>query len=216
MEFITIILFALALNLDSFAAGFAYGTRKIQVPPLSLLIINLISMAAISASMLAGKIIVPYLPPAAAHRIGGFILLCIGVWVLIQNSRTSHFNRGQHEQPEGNESKIVEISIRPLGLVVQIMSHPARADLDRSGTITPGEALLLGVALAMDALGAGFAVSMLGFPIGSVALTVGIGHFCLTYAGLTAGRLFASCRIGRRLTTLPGCLLILLGLFKIH
>jgi len=52
--------------------------------------------------------------------------------------------------------------------------------------------------------------------IGVTALVVGIGHFCLTYTGITVGRLFATCRIGRQLTALPGCLLILLGLAKIR
>lgn len=209
--------FSLALNLDSFGAGVAYGTRKIQVPPLSLLIISLISMAAISISMLAGKILLPYLPPEAAHRTGGVILLCIGLWVLFQARKTEHFPREEKAVAEqAPDPKIVEIRIRPLGMVVQILSEPARADLDRSGVITPGEAVLLGLALAMDAFAAGFAVSMLGFSIGTTALVVGIGHFCLTYAGITVGRLFATCRISRQLTALPGCLLILLGLSKIR
>ena len=217
MELFTLAAFALALNLDSFAAGIAYGARKIQVPPLSLLIISLISMAAISVSMLAGKILIPYLPPEAAHRTGGLLLLCIGLWVLLQSRKAGHFPPAEKAVPEEDaEPKIMEIRIRPMGLVVQILREPARADLDQSGIITPGEAIFLGLALAMDAFAAGFAVSMLGFSIGATALVVGTGHFCLAYAGITAGRLFAACRIGRHLAALPGWLLILLGLVKIR
>lgn len=217
MELLVIALFALALNLDSFGAGVAYGARKIKVPFTSLLIISLISVAAISISMFTGRIFANFLTPAAAHNAGGILLLCIGVWVLFQSYRSENLPRGTETGKTAEEQpKIVEIRIRPLGLVVQILREPARADLDQSGVITAGEAVILGVALAMDAFGAGFAASMLGFSIGLTALVVGIGHFCLTYLGIAAGRLFAKCRLGRQLIALPGCLLILLGILKIR
>ena len=43
LELLSYFLFALALNIDSFVAGLAYGARQIKVPLLSLLIISLIS-----------------------------------------------------------------------------------------------------------------------------------------------------------------------------
>lgn len=217
MELLVMVLFALALNLDSFGAGVAYGARKIRVPFSSLLIISLISVAAISISMFAGRVFANFLTPAAAHRVGGILLLCIGVWVLFQSYRSGNPTRAAETGKTVEEQpKIVEIRIRPLGLVVQILREPARADLDQSGVITASEALLLGVALAMDAFGAGFAASMMGFSIVATALVVGIGHFCLTFLGIAAGRLFAGCRLGRQLVALPGFLLILLGILKLR
>jgi putative Mn2+ efflux pump MntP len=80
--------------------------------------------------------------------------------------------------------------------------------------ISPGEALVLGIALAMDALGAGFAVSMLGLSIVLTSLVVGLGHFFLTYLGLQTGRSITNRGIGRHLAILPGFILITLGMFK--
>ncbi len=215
MELLSYIFFALALNLDSFGAGLAYGSRQIKVPVSSLCIISLISVAAISISMLGGQILLAALPASLAHRAGGVLLMLIGLWVLCQTCR----NEGRAPEKTGPGENItgrtIKIHIRPLGLVIQILKEPARADLDSSGVISPGEASILGIALAMDAFVAGFAVSMLGFSIILTAAVVGLGHFFLTYLGLQAGRSVTKFQPGHRLTALPGCLLIALGLLKL-
>lgn len=215
LELLTYILFALALNLDSFGAGLAYGARQIKVPLLSLIIISLISVAAICFSMLGGQVLLSFLPASFAHRLGGVLLLLIGLWVLLQTRRGGE-PAGEDREQANKVTKMIEIHIRPLGLAIQVLREPARADLDRSGVISPREALVLGAALAMDAFGAGFAVSMLGFSISITALVVGLGHFLLTYLGILAGRTITTTRVGRQLTALPGCILILLGLYKIY
>lgn len=223
MELLVVVIFALALSLDSLSAGIAYGTRQIKVPALSFLIISLISMAAISISMLGGKAIATFIPFEIARRLGGVLLLLIGSWVLWQNRRNvrqSENNERKNGKPEtgsqeNGPARMFEIHIRPLGLVIQILREPARADLDRSGVISPGEATLLGMALAMDAFGAGFAVSMLGFTLALTPLAVGLGQFIMIYLGIMAGRTITASRLGRQLTALPGCLLILLGILKI-
>lgn len=214
MELLSYALFALALNLDSFGAGLAYGTRKIKLPLLSLAIISLISMAAICVSMLGGQIIQPFVPPSLVHRLGGVLLFLIGVWVLMQSRQGE--KRAVNKPPKNIAARKFEIRIRPFGLVIQILREPVSADLDSSGVISPGEALILGAALAMDAFVAGFAVSLLGFSIGITALVVGLGHFLLTSAGILAGQTVLSGKVGHQFTALPGCILILLGLSKIY
>ncbi len=211
MELLSYFLFALALNIDSFVAGLAYGARQIKVPLLSLLIISLISVAAISISMAGGKMLLILVPEAMAHRVGGILLMFIGFWVLLQTRRAD-----KDKSREKSVSRLFRIHIRPLGLVVQILKEPVRADQDSSGAISPQEAVLLGTALAMDAFAAGFAVSMLGFTAGFTALVVGLGHFLLTYVGILLGRAIMVRGMGRQICILPGCILILLGLYKIY
>ncbi|NLI14471.1 MAG: sporulation membrane protein YtaF, partial [Peptococcaceae bacterium] len=74
MELLSYVLFALALNLDSFGAGIAYGVRQIKVPLLSLSIISLISVTAIVFSMLGGQLFMSFMPAGLAHRLGGILL----------------------------------------------------------------------------------------------------------------------------------------------
>lgn len=216
IDLLTITLFALALNVDAFGTGVAYGARRIRIPLTSLLVICLISVGAISVSMLGGKLIGSFIQPELAKRLGGVILLCIGARIIYLAYKTKYIpEKDENIQPEKIRSKVTEINFRPLGLVVQILREPARADIDCSGVISINEALFLGIALAMDSFGAGFAVSMLGFSISVTALMIGIGQFILTNLGILTGRILMATRIGARLTVLPGCIMILLGLFKI-
>lgn len=211
MEILSYILFALALNVDSFCTSLTYGAKSIKVPPLSLFIISLVSMLSIALSMTAGRLLALKLPALFTYRLGCGLLLLIGFWILYQTLCKKKAKSNRLENPE---EKTVEIRLRPFGLVIQILKEPARADVDSSGIISPREALFLGTALAVDAIVAGFAVSLLGFSILVTAPAVGLGHFLLSLLGITAGKSIKA-GLGRQLTALPGCILILLGLLKI-
>ncbi|RKO66004.1 sporulation membrane protein YtaF [Desulfofundulus salinus] len=215
MELFTILIFALALNMDAFAAGVAYGVRGIRLPFSSVLIISLMSVTAISLSMITGNLVAQAISISFARRLGGIILILIGLWIMFQALREGKKGVGPSDCEEEPQT-VVQIRIRTLGVMVQVLREPHRADLDRSGVISAGEAILLGLALALDAFGAGFAFSMLGFDLVLTALLVGAGHIITTYAGLLAGRGFGATALGRQFSALPGCILILLGLFKLQ
>lgn len=214
MELITLILFAIALNLDSIAVGTAYGVRGIKLPLPSLLIISGMSAGAVALSMAAGGLVANYLSPGTAHRLGGIILFLIGLWILYHS--VSETRKKSDIREEDYPKTIMQIRIKNMGIVINVLREPHQADLDRSGEISSGEAILLGAALAVDALGAGFAVSMLGFSIVSTALVVGLGHIITTCAGMYIGRRAGATALCRQIVSLPGCILIALGLYKIY
>ncbi|MBM7855051.1 putative sporulation protein YtaF [Desulfohalotomaculum tongense] len=213
MELLTIAVFALALNMDALGTAVAYGARKIKIPFSSIIIISLMSVLSISISMSIGHMLASILSETFAHRLGGLILTGIGSWLLIQAWQET--KNEEQEEVNKTETTLMQIRIRALGLVIQILREPSKADLDKSGVISSREAILLGTALAMDAFGAGFAVSMMGFNPILTGIVVGLGHIMLTYAGLIMGNGFAATGIGRKMTVLPGCILIAMGLFKI-
>ncbi len=216
MKLLIIMLFALALNLDSFGSGVAYGARRIKVPLASLLIISLISAGAISISMLGGNFIGSFISPELARQLGGVILLCIGARVIYLARQAKYLpEKDEVSEPAIKQPRVMEIRIPPLGLVVQILKEPASADLDLSGTISSREAFFLGIALAIDAFGAGFAISLMGFPISVIAPAVGIFQFCMTNLGVLAGSLITTKRFSAQITALPGCILILIGILKL-
>ncbi|MFZ5592434.1 MAG: sporulation membrane protein YtaF [Bacillota bacterium] len=227
MEYLTLVFFALALNMDAFTVGIAYGMRRIKLPPASLLIISLMSVAALSISMLAGKLVAKFIPASLTHKIGGIILLLIGCWAIYQyysQKRQINLLDEQPEEqptrptgsPDNNCTPVQLIQMRILGLVIQVLKEPQVADMDLSGVISSREALLLGLALSMDALTAGMAVSLIGFRLLPTAVCVGVGHILLTAVGLMLGRGLSNSSLGRQLAALPGILLILLGISKLH
>nr|WP_279233471.1 sporulation membrane protein YtaF [Desulfofundulus thermobenzoicus] len=218
---LSIIVFALALNMDALGTGVVYGVRGIRLPFTSVLIISLMSVAAIGLSMTAGQLVARVISETFARHLGGVIIILMGLRILIQSVRERKRNRGSWRSSDGIEDEeepqpVVQLRIRPLGVMVQVLREPHRADLDRSGVISAREAVLLGLALALDAFSAGFAFSMLGFNLLLTTLLVGIGDMAMIYAGLLAGRGFGTTALGRQFSALPGCILIMLGILKLR
>ena len=213
MDWLKILVFALALNVDSFSTGVAYGVKRIRLPFLAILVLSAISAGAITASMLLGNLISPYLSPGLAHRIGGCLLVFLGAWVAYQGVKsqppTPVIEQETFAQP------VVRLKINLGRIIIQVLSRPQYADLDASGDISISEAVILGFALALDSFSTGFAVSMLGFSITITALAVGLGHILLIYPGLWLGKLVGSSSLPSRISVLPGCILMFLGIYKL-
>jgi putative sporulation protein YtaF len=113
------------------------------------------------------------------------------------------------------EQKIIHIEIKRLGLVIQILKQPSRADLDRSGNISAAEAALLGVALSLDAFGAGIGAALIGFTPLWTATVIAIASGSFIATGMKIGYHCSSLNWLKRLSILPGCLLILMGILKL-
>ncbi len=224
-------LLALAVSLDGFGVGVTYGLRQIRIPVISVIIIAICSGCVIWLSMLAGGWITTFLSPAFARFLGAFILIGIGCWALAQlylsrgergTIDTQDRPRQEDEQvskrsPVADEAlaTLINIELKRFGLVIQILRTPQAADVDRSGTISSSEAVLLGLALSLDALGAGLGAAMLGF---SPLLTAGFialasGFFLLT--GMRVGIRYASFTGVRAFSVLPGLILIVMGITRL-
>lgn len=210
MQYMSLFLLAFAVSLDSFSVGLTYGLRKLKIPFKSIFVIACCSAITLLASMMIGQLLTKVLPPALTERLGGFILIVIGAWVLYQFFRSNE----RDDEAEVDEKTIFNVEIKSLGIVIQILQKPTAADMDQSGTITGVEALLLGVALSLDAFGAGFGAALLGYPPLNMAILVATMSSLFVYAGIQAGHLFSKISILDKLSWLPGFILILIGILK--
>ncbi len=210
MEYFHILLFALAVSSDGIFAGMAYGLKKIKVPLLSLLVIALASALAVSFSMLCGRGLATIFPPDFAGRLGAVMLMLIGVYFLLSACRDRI-----ESMDEIGEEPLFSLNIKPLGIIVNILKEPARADFDLSGEISTREAFFLGLALAMDALGAGIGVALAGFNILLTALAVGVLKFILVNCGLQLGIKIKAEGWQTFSSLIPGLIFISLGILAI-
>ncbi|HUC93427.1 MAG TPA: MntP/YtaF family protein [Paenibacillus sp.] len=110
---------------------------------------------------------------------------------------------------------LMKIELKRFGLVIQILRTPQAADVDRSGVISPSEALLLGAALSLDSLGAGLGAAMLGFSplLTAVFIAASSGLFLLI--GMRVGLRTADWRGMRAMSALPGLILIIMGITRL-
>ncbi|MFC7680972.1 MntP/YtaF family protein [Paenibacillus sp. GCM10028914] len=222
----------MALSLDSFGAGVTYGLRKTKIPLLSVFIISVCSGLVLGISMQAGALLQRVFSPSIASMLGAIILIALGGWSVIQHIRSSREQVGEPEQipqlirkteltehvegtGEQRHTAVFSLEIRKLGLVIQILRSPSRADMDDSGSISSWEAMWLGIALSLDAFGAGLGAAMLGF---SPLLTAGVvalfsGVFLVL--GMRTGFRVASKGGMRYISYLPALLLIFMGIMKL-
>ncbi len=213
------ILMAVALSLDGFGVGLAYGLRRIRIPMSSLIVIALCTVFAMGISMLFGSWITLWFKFAPARLLGAVILVGLGVFQLakaIWNQKREILPQAVPAMTAVMQRPVLEpvfkFQLNFFGLVIQVLKTPDLADVDGSGGISLRESLLLGIALAMDAFACGIGAAMAGMTL-SVIVIVAITQIIML-------------RLGQQMTGkipdnwtekakyLPGTVLILIGIFK--
>lgn len=218
---VSLLALALAVSLDGFGVGAMYGLRKIKIPVFSVLIIALMSGLVFFGAMQIGVAATAYIPEGVAKTAGAVILIGLGFWAVIQMRRngedegTEEIRKQEQQENNRQEARVLSIELRRLGLVIQILRTPSAADLDRSGVISPMEAAWLGLALSLDAFGAGIGAAFIGYTplLTSAVIAVASGSFIL--GGLRFGFMYSNVQWIRKLSVLPGCILMLMGLFRL-
>lgn len=210
MEVWAAVLIGLALSMDGFTAGVAYGCRRIHLPLTSSLVITLASLSAVSISMLCGKGLSSILPARMAVHLGAILLIVLGIYNLLQA-----FRQRISSIPYDEDGPLLTLSIKTLGIIVQILKEPAVADFDSSGEIGLKEAFFLGLALALDAFGAGIGLAMTGVNILYTALSVGVVQLVLVNGGIGLGKYLSGERFQHIAAITPGFILIGIGCIKL-
>lgn len=202
-----LLLLVIAVSLDGFGVGITYGIQKIKVPIIALLIIMLCSGIIVYTSMVIGDLLSIFITHEFAKIIGGSILILLGLFSFVNIIR-SKLKKSRMDQPE-------LVQATKMDHLRTVITTPNNADLDRSGSISAGEAFLLGLALALDAFGAGIGASMLGYsPLLTAFLTACMSGFFL-YFGMRLGIFLSKSEKLQKLTLLPPALLIGIGILNL-
>ena len=220
MSGVSVFILAFAVSLDSFGVGLTYGLRKIRISIVPLILISLLSGLMILLAIQIGSGLLYIIPESAAQSLGGVLLLLIGVWTIYhlfsQKNKTSALQQYEHKQKKGIfTDNVITIEIKRLGILIQILKTPMEADIDKSGEISLAEAGILGLALSLDAFGAGIGAALVGYSPLLTAALISLCSFCCLYFGVLFGKTFSTVQMFQKLSYLPGIMLILLGMTKI-
>lgn len=203
MEYWAVVFISVAVSLDGFGAGFAYGINKVSINFFPRVIISLASAFSIYLSLLAGALVAKVLPPSLAANIGGLLLCAMGVYILIQGFRLI-INNKVLPQDFYNKSFLQKIFI--------LLKQPLEADFDKSGNISGIEVFFLGVALALDAFGAGFGAALSGSSPLLTAIFVGVFKLILLSAGMELGKRLNQIPWQGILILIPGLIFLFIGI----
>lgn len=235
---LSLLLLAFALSLDGFGVGITYGLRKMKIPLLSIMIISLCSGVVICVSMQVGVLLAKVVSPHAASSTGAVILVLMGCWSLYQMLTQKEQEQGDNGQAAdpgcsdpltvqeiaatGNEANedtqkpaVFSLELRHLGVVIQILRTPSSADMDASGSISSMEAMVLGIALSLDAFGAGLGAALLGFSPVSTSLMIALFSGTFLLLGMKTGLRLSGSFWMKHAAVLPALLLIAMGIMKL-
>lgn len=219
IHFVSLLVLAFAVSLDSFGVGITYGMRKVMIPIRSILIIAFCSGAMIIIAMGIGQGINYFLSPRFAEMIGGGILILIGAWALYNISRTQESQQPVKKREEiivekQDKKRVWTLEIKKFGIVIQVLRTPMVADIDQSGTISGIEAFVLGIALALDAFGAGIGAALIGYSPWFTAALIATMSSLFVFLGMKFGRIFSDASWMNKASYLPGLILISFGVIK--
>lgn len=203
-----LVLLVIAVSLDGFGVGVTYGMQKIRMPLLSLFIIMCCSGFIVIISMTIGNVLSQYISPSSTSKIGATILILIGtfsLWNVLRQRKKSEV-KTEEDATNVNNSKRSAFS--------KVITTPNKADLDKSGIISAKESLLLGIALAMDAFGAGLGAAIIGYTPSLTAILIAIMSGTFVYVGMKIGLFLSKSKKLQRMGYLPPLLLIALGIFN--
>ncbi|NIK75280.1 putative sporulation protein YtaF [Paenibacillus castaneae] len=218
---ILILGFAVSSSLDNLGVGISYGIRGIRISFLSNLTIAVICFLLSMTGIMSGQWLSKVLPGIFPVLVGALLLFIVGIRIILlaaprKSKKVSQPAVEQVSDSESTKSTKSTESNGQSGSIKAILQNPETADVDKSGSIGIGEAVILGVALAANAVTNGVGAGLIGLSPLAISITAAAGSFITVWFGVVLGRKVASIRIGKFTlgqfsTALSGVIIILIA-----
>lgn len=204
MHLLTVFAFCFAVSLDGLGVGLAYGFKKASLPWDSLAAVGFTSAVCVAVAMVCGEAAGHVINPALGIKVGAVLMMVVGLSILRQDSPITN-ELGQREV-----SGSLPPQLRRLAGLDRLEGGPVPA---RLGRIMSG--FLLGLALSMDALAAGFGAGLSGFHLLLTPLVTGLMQICTLKGGQQIGERISIGLDSKFAAQAPGLMLVLVGLIRL-
>lgn len=203
-----ILIFMLAVSIDSLSAGFAYGTSKVRIKPLAGLFLVFIPSITITLMTRIGSFIFSLFPALLFSTLSFLLLFFLGCEKLIE-SLIRHL-AARYPNIIGNWA----CQIKELNIIFTIYFSPEDANKQDTQVLSPKEAFFLSLALSLDSILASMAFSCQVPSLITFFLLAALFHFLLFLAGFLLGFLVSK-KFSIDLSWLSGLFLLLLALYTL-
>ncbi len=200
------LLLVLTLSLDAFIASIAYGTNKIKIPFISIVIINITCSSILSFSLFLGSMVKKIIPGKLTLLISFLILMFLGMFYLFQSLIKSYITKIS----TSNKG----IKLKMSDLIINIYVDEISADFDNSKNLSPKESIYLAIALSLDSLAVGFGSSLGGINYMQVLFLSLLFGFLAIWLGLLIGKKLVA-KSNVNISWLSGIILMILAVMKI-
>lgn len=198
MQLLSVFLFSLSANADSFTVGLAYGMKDIKVDYKANILIALITSIGTFISMGLGTITKRFLPAELLSIIGCLVLIILGIFMIMNSLKN---------KKENDEEK--ELSY------TDILVKPHKADKDESGYIDLKESVTLGLALSLNNFGLGIGASASGINIYLTSIITFLFSIVCMWSGVGFGKRCLSQNLRQYADLISGVIIVFLGLYEL-
>lgn len=199
------LLMVLAISLDSFVIGLAYGTKEIELPIKSLVAINMVCTTFLAIAIFLGSTVKRIIHVNTASVISFTLLLVLGLYYLLDSILESIIKKKSYR------NKKIKFQFPSINIIIDIAIDGTRADINKSGDIDLKEAIYLAIALSLDALAVGFGSSLGNINYKEVLILFFLINIFAIISGLCIGRKIVS-KTKVNLSWVSGLILIFLGI----
>ncbi len=185
MSFIAVIFISAIMSADAWIFGLSFGAKGIKINIFSILIITLTGLGILMVSSFLGEILSNFV--IYGRIVGSFILIGTGMWLCSDDDEN----------------------------IKGVLDNPERADMNKSKTIDPFEALITGFVLSIDS-----AAVILGSALAEgsekvLPFFILVFQIVFIFAGIRAGRSRFKNISGKTISILAGFVIVLMGLYKL-
>ncbi len=203
--FPALMLFLLAVTLDSLTAGLSYGTRSVRVKACSYIILICVPALIVTAANQIGSLLASLLPSQALSWISFTLLSILGLSRLAE----SLIRRLAAKRP--SLVRNWGCKIKQINIIFTIYLSPEDANQEDVQTLSAKEALLLSLALSLDSILVGMAFTADSIPWTLLFLCAMLFNLLFFLLGYLLGY-FLRCLFHVDLSWLSGLFLLLLAL----
>jgi len=199
---------AVSISVDALAVAFSYGTKKIKIPLLSLLVITGISTFTVAMAFFLGNLFVGFLPDTFLAWVSFVILFGIGIVKLFDSITKSIIRK------YNNLKKEIAFTAFSFKLVLHVYADPEAADADTSKCISIKESIVLATSLSLDGFAVGLSAALIGVN-GAALITVTflVGLVALYFGGYLGKTAAEKSRFN--ISWLGGAILICLAILQL-
>lgn len=204
LSIMPVLLFMLAVSVDSLTAGISYGASKVHIKPLAAFFLVFIPSASITLMTKLGSLFFSFFP-AHIFSLLSFLLLFILACEKLIESLIRHLY-AKYPDTVGNFA----YKIKQVNIIFTIYFSPEDANKQDVQVLSGKEALFLSLALSLDSILASMAFSYQAPSLLFFFLIAALFHFLLFCGGFMLGFLISK-KFSVDLSWLSGLFLLLLA-----
>ncbi len=203
-----ILLFLIAVSVDSVTAGLSYGTNNVHIKPLAYLFLICIPAFFITLSNQLGSFLTGLMPPATLPVLSFLLFFLLGCEKLLESLIRCLADK--HPSLTRNWG----CKVKQLNIIFTIYLSPEAANQEDIQVLSAKEALLLSLALSLDSILVGMAFHIVVLPLPLLFLAAALMNFFFFLTGYGLGRCLLS-HTHLDLSWLSGLFLLLLAVFAL-